>query len=112
MGFADDFTFVTEGVSQDTVQDVVKSTLKDANDWFNCNKLLANLDKTHIMVFSLNRNLSNNELYNCKSVTFLGFQIDSQLSWKDHINYIANKLHTNLYALSKISYHVSFNIAI
>jgi len=68
------------------------------NSWFIANRLCINLDKTNIMIFPSNKKENITVSFNWKSVTkvsscrYLGLQIDEDLNWKTHIEYIYNKL--------------------
>ena len=69
--------------------------------WFNINKLKLNIEKTKILPFMNARILKDIYIYiyigNSKieivgSYTFLGLILDQHLTFKKHIEYLANKL--------------------
>ena len=67
------------------------------------NKLLVNLSKTHVMLFSFKRNvpklsikINNFELEEKGEINFLGVQIDNKLTWKTHITHICNKVSKSI----------------
>ena len=71
--------------------------------WLKANKLSLNVDKTNFIVFSRRRTI--NDVYikiegkNIERVTkvkFLGVIIDSKLTWKEHINYMSNKISKSI----------------
>ena len=44
------------------------------------------------------------------SIKYLGIIIDSNLSWKSQVSYIANKIKRNVGILSKLRYYVNLDI--
>ena len=78
-------------------------------EWLCCNKLSLNVLKTHYMIFTpRNKKVNDINLYINKVpigrvyvTKFLGVQIDSQLNWKNHIEYTCKKLSKCIGILSK-----------
>lgn len=56
IGFADDYNFLNEGISYAKINITLQAIIKDATNWFTCNKLMVNVDKK--------------KLYNCKIAIF------------------------------------------
>ena len=64
------------------------------------NKLSLNIKKTNIIIFKTKRKKTGNiivkindtEIKHVESNKFLGIYIDSNLTWKAHINHIVNKV--------------------
>ena len=65
------------------------------------NKLSLNITKTNFMLFKssskkitkqLNIKIKDHYITQVKSTKFLGTIVDDQLKWKEHINFIANKI--------------------
>ena len=93
------------------------------SDWFKANKLSLNLLKTTYLIFG-NRKVHNRSnpsvcimldgviINPVTSTKFLGVLIDSQLSWKPHINKLILKLNRNSAIISKIRYKIDANIAL
>ena len=46
------------------------------------------------------------------SIKYLGIIIDSNLSWKSQVSYIAKKIKRNIGILSKLRYYVNFDILV
>ena len=46
------------------------------------------------------------------SIKYLGIIIDSNLSWKSQVSYIAKKIKGNIGILSKLRYYVNFDILV
>ena len=74
-------------------KDNINNIVDNINKWFRDNSLSLNFDKTYILQFrpknshEINVKIScNNKLITeTKNTKFLGLDIDSSLSWKDHI---------------------------
>ena len=106
--------------------DKINEDIENIREWLCCNKLSLNILKTHYMV-STPRNKIVNDIDICINdfriervyvTKFLGIQIDSQLNWKKHIDYICKKLsicvgiiakaRKKLYKSSLITLYYSF----
>ena len=121
--FADDTSFVVSGDNLNDIIIKLNNELKKINNWFRANKLSLNAEKTKIMIFnkredtidwedinvfidSNNDNENNPELIdkigvvNSRSkipaIKFLGVFIDSNLSFKYHIDFIRKKVSSSL----------------
>lgn len=107
MLYADDSSFINDGVHCEEVFVSANETQEHALNWFTSNKLSLNTEKTKTVVFSLNRQLCNNLLYNNNTVKFLGFHLDSRLSWKEHIHSLATKLNKITYMFRRMTNCIS-----
>ena len=106
--------------------DKINEDLENIREWLCCNKLSLNILKTHYMVYTP-RNKIVNDIDICINdvriervyvTKFLGIQIDLQLNWKKHIDYICKKLskcvgiiakaRKKLYKSSLITLYYSF----
>lgn len=69
-------------------------------EWFTVNRLSLNLEKTYYSIFGakhkdmngLSLYINGRPIQKVDCCKYLGILIDSDLKWKDHINYIYNKL--------------------
>lgn len=76
-----------------------------AKEWFTCNKLSLNVDKTIHINFSLK------DIYSeADTVKFLGIHIDKKLNWKSHINAVCNKLSGIIFLLRKLSQYATTSV--
>ncbi|XP_065662691.1 uncharacterized protein LOC136085324 [Hydra vulgaris] len=87
--------------------------LKCVSEWFNCNKLTLNLDKTKYILFhpiSKKRFLPTTmpkilidelEIKKETFTSFLGIYLDENVTWKPHIDYICTKVSKNIGVLHK-----------
>ena len=124
--FADDTNIFITGKNSKEMCDKINEDLENIREWLCCNKLSLNILKTHYMVFTP-RNKVVNDIDICINdvriervyvTKFLGIQIDSQLNWKKHIDYICKKLskcvgiiakaRKKLYKSSLITLYYSF----
>ena len=96
---------------------MLNNELKLVQSWIHANKLSLNIDKTHYMLFSNSLNsvsdyvkINGINLNQVDSIKFLGLYIDSDLSWKTHINYLSKILSRNIGILNKLKYNFPIHI--
>jgi hypothetical protein len=111
--FADDTEFHVFGDSPNDVVNQLNNTMVELKRYLDCNKLELNVKKT---VWMLVNDVSNSNailLYGGVLISrvtayrYLGFTIDSSLSWKSHIDTIVTKVKQRLYCLRRSKYNVS-----
>ena len=98
--FADDTNLFKSGKDSNQLQSEIENELSLISEWLKINKLSLNIKKTQFMIFTTkNSSTQNIELKidghaidQTFTTKFLGVLIDSQLSWKAHINYISGKI--------------------
>ena len=79
---------------------VLNKELVKISDWLKANKLSLNILKTNLIAFTrskvnacdLNVFIDNIKIKQVDSVKFLGVDVDSKLSWKEHISKVEHKL--------------------
>jgi hypothetical protein len=77
----------------------INRNIKKINNWFKSNSLSLNIDRTHFLQFltKFNQNYDtqiyyeNKQIKKAQNIKFLGIITDSNLSWKQHIDYIIPK---------------------
>ena len=115
--FADDacLSYSCDNISK--LQTEINNELKSINQWRKINKLSVNFSKSNYMIFSKKKINSNiiitmegNKLERVNKTKYLGVVLDSKINWKDHINYITNKISRSSYILSKIRHFVNLPI--
>ena len=108
--FADDSNFFCTGTDLSSVIDIVNHELCLVVDWLNSNKMSLNIDKTHFMIFKPKRkklNVQKDIIINgckineVKHTKFLGVIIDSELSWKNHVDFVCSKIAKNIGIMTK-----------
>lgn len=116
--FADDNSLIIRAETNEELENEISMSIDILNDWYTMNNLKLNINKTYLLKYSLRKEPSlvmnyNDELLTSTDCTkFLGIVIDSQLSWKHHIEYLATKISSYTYALRTISRSVSQEAAI
>ena len=106
--FADDTNLFYEHKDVKTLFSLVNQELQKINEWFEANKPSLNVGKTKYSIF--HKPSSKNDLplllprlqmkkhkvERVKSIKLLGVLLDENLSLKDHIKYIKNKVAKNI----------------
>ena len=107
--FADDTTLGYNCKDFDELKQTLERESKKVMEWLLANKLLVNLTKTHVMLFSFKRNnpklsiqINNSELEEKTETNFLGIYIDNKLTWKAHIKHICNKVSKSIAILRQV----------
>ena len=111
--FADDANLFCKHKNLKVLESKVNNELVDIHTWLSANKLSLDIDKSNLVIFhppqiklpfhvtlSLN-GINVNQEY---SVKYLGIIIDSNLSYKSQVSYIAIKIGI----LSKLRYYLNF----
>ena len=106
--FADDTNLFFSHSDINLLFEKMNKELTNVSDWFNANKLSLNVKKAKYSFFhkssktdNIRRRLPNlniNELtVECESsIKFLGVWIDKNLTWRDHIHIVENKIAKNI----------------
>lgn len=117
--FADDTLIATVDKDLNTAVHKMNHELIKIAEYLNVNKLKLNVDKTKAMIITTNYkfnniNLNNVNLYyqqmNIEIVTkikYLGFYLDNNLNFKEHLIYIKNKISKKLFFFSRVSRNLS-----
>ena len=109
--FADDTNILLSNKDINTLYNDMNSELVSVAQWFNANKLSLNIKKTNYMLFSksVRKSGHTNDVYigrnpisMVNTTTFLGVMLDNNLSWKEHIGYISNKLAKSIGIIIKL----------
>ena len=77
--------------------------LEKISEWFKANKLSLNIKKTNYTLFHKNSTKDDLplKLPDLTSIKFLGVMLDENISWKEHIKTVENKLSKNTGLLHK-----------
>ena len=111
--FADDTTFQASAQTLEDLEKFLNTELHKAAQWFKDNQLTLHPGKTRYVLLnsrnkSLNLSLEGTQIKQISnssdetSFKFLGIMIDEQLNWKEHINYLQNKLRKSFFSLCRI----------
>ena len=110
--FADDstITHVTNNIIEaiHTIEEEFDKIL----EWLAANKLIINLDKTHLMLFtnkkprpkSISINAKGQTINEITETKFLGVILDNALNWNAHIQYISKKISKSVSLLKMLKF--------
>ena len=109
--FADDSTVTYSDENLLVALKTIEEQFKHVLDWLAANKLIINLNKTHLMLFTNNiRDAAISITANGQSITeitetkFLGVILDNKLTWDAHIKYISQKISKSVSILRMLKY--------
>ena len=114
--YADDTTILCNSHNTLTLNNKISEALTITLDWFIANKLTLNLKKTKLIQFTHNSisaekdisiTIDNTTIESVNYHKFLGIIIDNKLSWKEHINYLSNKILKLIYIMKSIKHLVT-----
>lgn len=116
--FADDSTLST---SSKTIEDLEVGTYVETNNvvqQFESNCLKVNTSKTNIMVFNpgnkqsreVNIFIGEHRLDQVRVAKILGLYIDENLSWNDHVDYIAKKISSGIFVIKQLKQYCDMNV--
>jgi len=112
--FADDTSLIITNPSPSKFKEDINNIIDNINDWFRGNSLSLNFDKTYFLQFRSKNMYEINIKISCdkliketKNTKFLGLDIDSSLSWKNHIDQMMIKLSTACYAIRYVKHFIS-----
>ena len=117
--FADDTTILTSAPTLQGAADRMNEALSKVGLWFKKNKLNLNPGKTRYMVFNCRTERTDIihiegkfiervwEKGREKSFKLVGIKIDEGLKWNHHIDHVAKKMNSAIYALKKSSKELS-----
>ena len=97
--FADDTSLVETDKNIEVLSDRVASGVECLTDWFKCNKLTLNVNKTVNVCFSL-REMEREEAVGAK---FLGVLVDPTLRFEAHVDYLAQRLLKSIFLLKSLA---------
>jgi hypothetical protein len=102
--FADDTSIIISNTNSDQFISNINLVLNETINWFNSNLLTLNYGKSHFLQFSTRKHkgmqmqitFPNSVIISINSIKFLGLNIDTTLSWKDHITELSSRLNKAL----------------
>ena len=119
--FADDTSIILANNNLKELASIANRGLGNVNEWLNANKLSLNIKKSNFVIFrprqknmpfipririldSVTNTYANLEMKDY--VKYLGLMIDSNLSWKYHIESICHKITKSIEIIARIRYFV------
>ena len=105
--YADDNTPYTSDMCLDKLMEKLECATKCAMDWFQYNGMKLNSDKCHLLVCghkfeSMICKIDDTQVIETNIVKLLGIQIESKLTFKNHMETICKKASQKLNALSRL----------
>ena len=108
--FADDTSMIVKSTEPGEFLHSIQNNIINVDRWFKSNSLLLNMDKTHLLQFNtktsqlmdLEVHYENKRITAVNSNKFLGLEIDSTLSWKQHIDSIKPRLNKACFAVRQV----------
>ena len=112
--YADDTSLNTSGSHIKVIEPLMNADLKHVSSWLIANKLTLNMIKTVYMVVGsrqrlatlegdINLQINSTSLNRVQDTKCLGVQIDENLTWERHAEYIIQKVACNITILRKVS---------
>ena len=112
--YADDTTlyFNVEYFTENEFESECKSELTKLTNWLQHNKLSLNTEKTKCLYFHkpqrkltpLRLNINNTVIEKVDSFNYLGIILNENLTWKNHIEMVANKIAKITGVLNRLKY--------
>ena len=119
--FADDTNIIYANNNLRTLESTVNSELAKVSEWLKANKLTLNIKKSNYVIFRprqktmpfvpqvkiFNPTLNTQTSLEIKDfVKYLGIMIDSDLSWKNHIDFICHKISKSIGIIAKLRHYI------
>ena len=109
--FADDSTVTHSHTNLKFVKETMEREFEKVLTWLATNRLIINLKKTHLMVFTnrkrpqeISLKVKDSLITETTESKFLGVIVDNKLSWASHIKYISNKISKSLSIIRYLRY--------
>lgn len=115
--YADDTSIVTRATNLNESTNKLEKHLENMEDWFSSHNLTLNLNKTNFLKFTDHEERcqithQGNILTYIEDTSFLGWRVDSRLSWRQHVDFLATKLSSSCYALRMVARNVGISAAL
>ena len=106
--FAEDTTVFITGSDLNSMQTVMQNELDNLQQWFSCNKLSLNAEKTQCILFSkptdervltVNLKLNDKHVKQYNFVKLLGIHLDRHLNWEPHVQALLREMSKSSYLI-------------
>ena len=115
--FADDSTITYSSLNLEQAILTVEQEFDRVLNWLAANKLIINLTKTHLMLFTTRPRpeiisiLAKGQLINeIQEIKFLGVILDNNLRWNSHIQFISKKISKSVSILKMLKFTFPSNV--
>lgn len=118
--YADDITVMIPCSDTNELENKLNTVLDNIINYLDCHNLTLNFKKTKLIQFKpyqkkslqFNYKYKNTPLEQVNSATLLGIEIDTHLNWKQHLQKLAKKLSSFIYALINLKKVTNFETAL
>ena len=99
--YADDTVFLASHRDPDTIEHLCNSALERIHRWSCANTMTINFKKSHFVCFNAGKiyqfclRFNNMLLRSCPTSKLLGFHINENLTWDDHIEHLSTIITKN-----------------
>jgi hypothetical protein len=114
---ADDTSMIISKSDPKNFTNTISRNIIKISEWFKSNSLSLNIDKTYVVQFCTKTNqkyfqtsYENRQIAKTQNIKFLGIIIDSNLSWKQHIDDIIPKLNKARFAIRSVKPFMSLEV--
>ena len=104
--YADDNTLYSAQKNRETVINTIETSSQVLFDWFSDNFMKANSGKSHLLMSgteTTHANVDGSMIKSSQKEILLGINLDSELKFEDHVNFMCKKASQKLYALARIA---------
>jgi len=116
--FADNTSMIISKSDPKEFTNTINRNIINLNEWFKSNSLSLNIDRTYFLQFHTKTNQKydfqtyneNTQITEAQNIKFLGIIIDSNLSWKQHIDDIIPKLNNVCLAIRSVKPFMSLEV--
>lgn len=119
--FADDSNLFYCHKNVARLEMTINYELENVKSWLCANKLSLNISKSNFALFHppqkkvitrIKLHINNVSLEEKSHIKYLGIMLDSNLNWKNHVQYISKKIKRSIGIISKIRYYVALDVLI
>ena len=117
--YADDTTLKAAANTHEQVQNKLQQLTDKTMNWLRNNRLVVNPNKSSVMLIGTRKKINDNNIEifvndilinQCECVKILGLQVDSCLTFANHIEYVCKKVCQKLGLLKRIKYYLSTDL--
>ena len=104
--YADDNTLYSTQKNRETVINTIGKSSQVLFDWFSDNFMKTNSGKSHLLMSgteTTHANVDGSMIKSSQKEILLGINLDSELKFEDHVNFMSKKASQKLYALARIA---------
>lgn len=111
MLYADDILLLYEGTTEEEIMTKINMDLNRISEWLDINRLIMNVEKTKYLFFHSPRycvssanlvQIKSNTIERVDKAVYLGLNLDSTLSWKQHVDSVIKKISPVIGILSRL----------